>query len=189
MTPTEILIDEHRLIVAVLDCLEEAADLLDSGETVSPEFFLDAADFVAGFADKYHHGKEEDILFMALTARDMPRDSGPVAVMLYEHDEGRKYTAAFRSAAERMKSGDKSAAADVVLNVFDYVNLLREHIMKENNVLFPMAEQIIPADAMREVRKDFQRVMDEGARNDIPAKYQALAEKLRRSLNEQTTAA
>ncbi len=189
MTPTEILIDEHRLIVAVLDCLEEAADRLDSGETVSPEFFLDAAEFVTGFADKYHHGKEEDILFVALTARDMPRDSGPVAVMLYEHDEGRKYTAAFRSAAEQMKSGDKGAAADVVCNVFDYVNLLREHIMKENNVLFPMAEQIIPADTMREVRKDFQRVMDEGARNDIPAKYQALAEKLSRCLNEQTTAA
>ena len=189
MTPTEILIDEHHLIVAVLDCLEEAAGRLDSGETVSPEFFLDAAEFVAGFADKYHHGKEEDILFVALTARDMPRDSGPVAVMLYEHDEGRKYTAAFRSAAEQMKTGDEGAAADVVRNVFDYVNLLRQHIMKENNVLFPMAEQIIPADTMREVRKDFQRVMDEGARNDIPAKYQALAEKLRRSLSEQTTAA
>ena len=189
MTPTEILIDEHRLIVAVLDCLEEAAEQLDSGITVSADFFIDAAEFVAGFADKYHHGKEEDILFVALTARDMPRDSGPVAVMLYEHDEGRKYTAAFRSAAEQMKSGDEDAAADVVRNVFDYVNLLREHIMKENNVLFPMAEQIIPADTMREVRKDFQRVMDEGARNDIPAKYQALAEKLRRSLSEQTTAA
>jgi len=189
MTPTEILSGEHRLIVAVLDCLEEAAERLDDGDAVSPEFFLDAADFVAGFADKCHHGKEEDILFVAMTARDMPRDSGPVAVMLREHDAGRQYTAAFRSAAEQMKAGDASAAADVVLNVFDYVNLLREHIIKEDKVLFPMAEQIIPADTMQQVSEDFQRVIGEDAKNGIPAKYQALAEKLSQALNEETPTA
>jgi hemerythrin-like domain-containing protein len=93
----------------------------------------------SGFADKCHHGKEEDILFVAMTAMDMPQDSGPVAVMLAEHDEGRQYTAGFRSAAEQMKNGDAAAAADVVRNVYDYVNLLREHINKEDRVLYPMA--------------------------------------------------
>jgi len=189
MTPTEILSGEHRLIVAVLDCLEEAAERLDGGDAVSPEFFLDAAEFVEGFADKCHHAKEEDILFVAMTARGMPRDSGPIAVMLREHDEGRRYTAAFRSAAEQIQSGDGSAAADVVCNVFDYVNLLREHINKEDNVLFPMAEQIFPADTMQQVSDDFQRVIDEDAKNGIPAKYQALAEKLSRYLNEETSVA
>jgi hemerythrin-like domain-containing protein len=189
MTPTEILSDEHRLIVAVLDSLEEAAEHLDSGDAVSPEYFLDAAEFVAGFADRCHHAKEEDILFVAMTAIGMPRDSGPVAVMLREHDEGRQYTAAFRSAAEQMKSGDGSAAADVVCNVFNYVYLMREHINKEDNVLFPMAAQIIPADTMQQVSSDFQRVMDEDAKNGILAKYQALAEKLSRDLNKETSAA
>lgn len=189
MTPTEILSDEHRLIVSVLDCLEEAAERLDNGNAVRPEFFLDAAEFVAGFADKCHHGKEEDILFVAMTARDMPRDSGPVAVMLQEHDEGRQYTAAFRSAAEQMKAGDASVAADVVRNVFDYVNLLREHINKEDHVLFPMAEQIIPEDTMRQVAEDFQRAIAEDAKNGVPEKYQALAKKLNQYLNEETSAA
>ena len=182
MTPTEILSGEHRLIVAVLDILEEAAERLDNGDTVNPEFFIDAAEFVAGFADKCHHGKEEDILFVAMTARDMPQDSGPVAVMLHEHELGRRYTAAFRSAAEQMQAGDESAADEVVRNVFGYVNLLREHIMKEDNILFPMAEQIIPADAMRQVDEEFQRVIAEDASNDVPNRYQVLAEKLSQSL-------
>jgi len=187
MTPIETLVGEHRLIVEVLDCLEEAAECLDSGDDVSPEFFLDAADFVACFADKCHHAKEEGILFVAMTARDMSQDSGPVAVMLREHDEGRHYTDAFRSAAEQMKTGDASAAADVVRNVFDYVNLLREHIDKENNVLYPMAEQIIPADTMQQVDEDFQRIIAEDAKNGVPAKYKALAEKLVRYLNEEAS--
>ncbi len=189
MTPIEILMNEHRLILAVLDSLEEAADRLDKGANIDPGFFLDAAEFVSGFADKCHHAKEEDILFVAMTERDMPQDTGPVAVMLAEHDEGRRYTAGFRSAAEQMKAGDASASADVVRNVFDYVNLLREHIMKEDNVLYPMAEQIIPIDGMSRVSDDFQRVIDADKRNGIPEKYEALAEELGQYLARETSAA
>jgi hemerythrin-like domain-containing protein len=109
--------------------------------------------------------------------------------MLHEHDEGRRYTAGFRSAAEQMKKGDESAAANIVRNVLDYVNLLREHIYKEDNVLFPMAEQVIPAGMMQQVSDDFQRVLGEDAKNGVPAKYQALAEKLGQYLNDETSAA
>jgi hemerythrin-like domain-containing protein len=189
MKPTEILTDEHRLIVEVLDSLEEAADRLDSGDNVAPDFFLEAAEFVAGFADRCHHGKEEDILFVAMTARDMPQDAGPVAVMLQEHEQGRAFTAGFRSAAEEMKEGDEAAAADVVRNVYDYVNLLREHINKEDNVLFPMADQIIPADTMQAVSEKFQKAIAEDAENGVPDKYRVLANKLSHYLAQETSAA
>ncbi len=189
MTPTEILREEHRLILDVLHSLEVAAGRLDSGDDVSADFFLDAADFVAGFADRCHHRKEEDILFVAMTARDMPQDSGPVAVMLHEHEEGRRFTAGFRSAAEQMKSGDAASSEDVVRNVFDYVNLLREHIHKEDHVLVPMADQIIAADAMRGVSEEFNRVVTDDERNGIPGTYSALAKKLSDCLARETSAA
>ncbi|MFQ5549147.1 MAG: hemerythrin domain-containing protein [Woeseia sp.] len=178
MIPTEILEDEHRLIERVLDCLEEAAGRLDSGEVVSPDFFLEAAEFIAGFADRCHHAKEEDILFVAMTARDMPRDSGPVAVMLHEHEQGRRYTAGFRDAAERMKAGNAGAARDVVRNVFDYVGLLREHINKEDQVLYPMAGRIIPESEMQEVAEAIRRIVTEDEQSGRSARYRALADKL-----------
>lgn len=182
MKPTEILMQEHRLIEQVLDCLEDAAGRLDDGEQVSPDFFLQAADFIAGFADRCHHKKEEDILFVAMTARDMPQDGGPVAVMLQEHEEGRRFTAGFRSAAEQMTGGDAGAAVDVVRNVFDYVNLLREHIVKEDNVLFPMADQVIPPDHMQQMSEQFQQIVEQDEQNGRLAKYQTLAADLKSRL-------
>jgi hemerythrin-like domain-containing protein len=186
MTPTEILSEEHRLIVQVLDCLEEAAGRLDDGDNIDADFFLDAAEFVTGFADGCHHRKEEDILFVALTANDMPQDGGPVAVMLHEHDVGRQYTQRFQSAAERMKAGDAAAASDVVQNVFDYVGLLREHIVKEDMVLFPMAEQLITGHALQDLSREFERVVAEDEVQGQTARYQALAQKLAGALDRET---
>ncbi len=179
MKATEILMQEHRLIEQVLDCLEEAAGRLEDGEDIEPDFFIDAAEFVAGFADGSHHRKEEDILFSAMTAGDMPEDSGPVAVMLHEHEEGRRFTAGFRSAAEQMKAGDTSASVDVIRNAFDYVNLLRDHIVKEDNVLFPMADQVITAEEMQHVSREFERILTEDGENGQTARYQALVDKLK----------
>ncbi len=189
MKATDILMREHRLIEQVLDCLEEAAGRLDDGEEIEADFFIDAAEFVAGFADGSHHRKEEDILFVAMTAKDMPEDTGPVAVMRHEHEEGRTFTAGFRSAAEQMKAGDEAAAADVVQHVYDYVNLLRQHINKEEMVLFPMADQIIPEDTMQAVARDFQLELAKDEENGIPTRYKALANKLSEYLAEETSAA
>jgi hemerythrin-like domain-containing protein len=178
MMPTEVLSNEHRLILTVLDRIEEAAERLDDGKAISPEFFLDAAEFIAGFADKCHHGKEEDILFVALTTKHMPRDSGPVAVMLQEHDEGRRYTAGIRSAAEQTKAGDASAADEIVHNALNYVQLLRQHIFKEDNVLFPMAEQLIMGDELQDVSRKFEQAIAADEASGTTTYYQELAEKL-----------
>jgi len=188
MKATEILMQEHRLIEQVLDCLEDAAGRLEDGDDIDPDFFIDSAEFVAGFADGSHHRKEEDILFVAMTANDVPGDTGPVAVMLHEHEQGRQFTAGFRSAAEQMKTGDTGAAMDVIRNAFDYVNLLREHIIKEDNVLFPMADQVITGDDMVKVSKQFEEAVTEDENNGEIAKYQALAEKLSTYLSMETEA-
>jgi hemerythrin-like domain-containing protein len=180
---TEILKQEHRLIEQVLDCLEEGAYRLEDGEEIEADFFINAAEFVAGFADGSHHRKEEDILFVAMTAKDMPADSGPVAVMLHEHEQGRRFTAAFRSAADQMKNGDTGAAMDVVHNVLDYVNLLREHIIKEDNVLFPMADQLVTGDDMLVVSRKFEHALAEDEASGEVKRYQALALELSATLN------
>src|SRR4030065_1340461 len=106
MKATDILIEEHVVIMRVLTALDQAANRWEAGEVVPAEFFLDAADFAKGFADGCHHMKEEGVLFPAMAASGLSTQSGPLAVMLAEHEEGRRLVRGMRQAAERLQGGD-----------------------------------------------------------------------------------
>jgi len=180
MKATEILMDEHRVIERVLDALAVAADRLARGDPIDATFFLDAAEFIRGFADGCHHHKEEGVLFPAMHAAGMPTHGGPIGVMLAEHEEARALTRALREGAQRMASGDRAAVAQVVNAAREYVRLLRAHIQKEDQILFPMADQAIPASQHARVEQEFDRVEREESGADAHTKYHALAERLER---------
>ena len=182
MKATEILMAEHQVIERVIGTLEKAADMLENGQTVRPTFFVDAAEFIKGFADGCHHVKEEQVLFKTLGDYGLPSQGGPVGVMLYEHEEGRKYTRGMREAAIKLDGGDKAAQAAVVQNARAYSKLLRQHILKENNVLFPMADKLIPADEQDRVYEGFEQVEHEETGEGVHEKYLALAERLEKEL-------
>lgn len=139
MKATDILMAEHRNIEGVLSALETATARLEAGDGLRPGFFRDAAEFISGYADGCHHHKEEDILFTAMVESGMPRNQGPIGVMLAEHEQARAFTRAMREGADAWEGGDDTAKARVLHAALGYAALLREHIMKEDNVLFPMA--------------------------------------------------
>jgi len=178
MKATDILSSEHRVIERVIAALEIAADRLEAGQPVRVEFFLDAADFIKGFADGCHHLKEEGVLFPAMTANGLPQQGGPVAVMLMEHEQGRVFTRGMRAAAERLQAGESAATAEVLANARGYAALLRQHILKEDRVLFPMAGQVIPAEQHETIFERFETVEHEETGEGVHEKYLALAEKL-----------
>ncbi len=182
MEATDILSSEHRVIERVIVALETGAARLESGQEIRASFFIDAADFIAGFADGCHHKKEEGVLFIAMQAQGMPAQSGPIGVMLAEHEQGRIYTRAMRAAAERLEQGDPTAREAVVQNARDYANLLRNHIAKEDTILFPMAARVIPLDQQGQVALDFERVEHEETGEGIHEKYLALAERLEKDV-------
>ena len=179
MKATEILMQEHRVIEGVLDALRTAAQSARDGETVRPSFFIDAADFIKGFADGCHHHKEEGVLFKIMADNGFSTQGGPVAVMLNEHEMGRQFTRAMRAAAEKWQQGDESARQQAVENALGYVALLRQHIMKEDNILFPMADRAIPTGEHLAVLSGFEKVEHEEIGEGIHEKYLALAERLR----------
>jgi hemerythrin-like domain-containing protein len=178
MKATDILMEEHTVIERVLTVLDTAALQLEQGRTVRPGFFIDAADFIKGFADGCHHKKEEGVLFTALIANGMPSQGGPIGVMLAEHAQGRIYTRAMREAAQKLADGDPSARGDIVRNARGYVELLHQHIAKENGILFPMANQVIPASEQDKVAQDFEHVEHEETGAGVHEKYLALAQEL-----------
>jgi len=179
MQATDILSQEHRVIERVLDALQSAAHTVEAGgEKITPEFFIDAADFIRGFADGCHHHKEEGVLFKMMASNGMPEQGGPLAAMLHEHELGRQYTRAMRAGAEQWQAGNESARELVAENALGYVALLRQHIAKEDNILFPMAERVIPPAEHSVVLAGFERVEHEETGEGIHEKYLALADKL-----------
>lgn len=179
MKATDILTSEHRIIEDVLYAVETAAERAKAGEHQSPEFFLKAAEFISGFADGCHHRKEEGVLFKMLEEHGMPITGSPVGVMLHEHAMARDYTQSMREAAEQWEAGDISARVICAENALDYVALLRQHILKEDQILFPMAGNLIPQSEWHLVEEGFEHVEHEETGEGIHEKYLAIAEDLR----------
>jgi hemerythrin-like domain-containing protein len=180
MQATDILMNEHRVIERVLDALETATWALERGAAVRPGFFLEAADFIAGFADGCHHRKEEGVLFEAMIAAGMPPQGGPIAVMLAEHEQGRRLTRGIREGVKRWQEGAADGHRVLTTNAREYIALLREHIRTEDDVLFPMAEEIIPPAREAAVLRDYERVAEAAACDLSTGRSIALAGQLAR---------
>jgi hemerythrin-like domain-containing protein len=145
---TQALVDEHRLILRMIALLERNAARTAAGDYSNWQFYLDGVDFIRNFADRFHHAKEEDVLFEALVTNGMPRENSPVAAMLMEHDQGRAYVKAMEAAAGRALAGATDQGGIIAENALAYAELLRGHIAKEDEILYPLAERVIP-DSMR----------------------------------------
>jgi hemerythrin-like domain-containing protein len=155
MNAIETLMNEHRLIERVLDALDGYADRIGKGEEVPREDLDGFVRFIRGFADAHHHGKEEDILFKAMNEHGMPMEMGPLAVMMQEHTEARAHTATLAGVAEKSGPLDDEDGREVRRTGRAYAALLRGHIEKEDQVLYPMADQMLPEGAWTSIEKTF----------------------------------
>jgi hemerythrin-like domain-containing protein len=151
MDAIEILMNEHRLIERVCDALEGFADTAARRAGEDKAELASFVAFISRFADGWHHGKEEDILFTAMLDAGFSRETGPVAVMLMEHDRGRGYVAELRRLSEQAAPWTEDDRRRLVEAAHGYSALLHNHIHKEDAILYPMAEQHLPAEAMERV--------------------------------------
>ncbi len=171
MTPeaaTAVLREEHRRILEVLEALERTLDAAPDGAW-DRGFVSDCIAFFRLFADACHHGKEEDVLFPALAEAGMPADRGPIAVMLREHEEGRALVARMADAYARTEDGPAHARTqdgpahdprgreggdprrELERAAREYIALLRGHILKEDGILFEMADMALSGAACQRV--------------------------------------
>jgi len=181
MKPTDILTEEHTVILRVLDCLEHIAAEAERAGALDGEPAEQAVRFLRGFADEIHHGKEEARLFPAMERKGLPREAGPIAVMLHEHDLGRAEVRGMAESIPTARSGDAAALRQFVTCARGFVALLREHIGKENDVLFPMADALFTPDEQARLLEEFRAVeaqeIGPGVRADLLALADGLAQR------------
>lgn len=183
MVATEALKKDHRLIEKMLDILQKTAKKLDQGGDVPADSLKNASGFIKKFADNYHHGKEEELLFKAMEEKGFPREGGPIGVMLIEHDEGRGYSHALAESIEKYSAGDNSAKKAIAENARNYSDLLSQHIPKEDGILYMMADNILSESFQEELLKKFDVVEKEKLGDGGWQKYADLVDQLSKELS------
>jgi hemerythrin-like domain-containing protein len=159
MKPIQDLIAEHEAVKLTLRILDKiCSNIEQTGKISNPEHLNQLIEFFSVFVDKCHHGKEEELLFPALEASGVPRDRGPIGVMLAEHQQGRDYIQKMKEAISQYNGGDREAAAKLVKNARAYIALLRQHIDKENNVLFPIGDNRLSEKKKEELWEGFETI-------------------------------
>ncbi len=135
---TESLRRDHELIEKVIKAMQSTIELLNDKKQIPESILLPVIDFSKNFTDVCHHTKEEKSLFPALEEAGMPTTMGPIAMMLLDHQRSREIGNEMeKSAKEYLSSGNsEKLIADMQL----YVDHITEHLWKENNKLFMMAE-------------------------------------------------
>jgi hemerythrin-like domain-containing protein len=175
---TELLSQEHRVIERVLAVVEK---LTTRPVEDSIENWKKALDFIRHFADQCHHFKEEQVLFPAMEERGIPRDGGPVGMMLMEHEEGRTYVRSMLMAIAAVEAKNPAAEETLLNSARAYLRLLREHIQKEDDVLFRIADEVISADEQKALLRSFVEHEAKEMGEGVHEKYLKVVEELEQS--------
>lgn len=155
MRITEILSNEHRVIEQVLDCLDRWVLVSEKDGQADWTTADQILQFLRTFADRCHHGKEEEQLFPMMEARGFSPNAGPTAVMRSEHEQGRRYMKEMADAVKQGEAGEPTAIIPFAKNARAYSAMLRLHIQKEDNCLFPMAESALSESDTIELLRQF----------------------------------
>ena len=151
-SPNDMLLKEHENILKFIDFLLEKCEVMEKKKEIDRDFFERAIDFIRNYADKFHHAKEEDLLFKELCKDTVEMHCNPVEQMLYEHNLGRDFVKGIEDGLK------KSDINKVIKNSKGYADLLKEHIYKEDNILYPMAEQSLSKTIKTKMLKEFERI-------------------------------
>ncbi|SDB52299.1 Hemerythrin-like domain-containing protein [Desulfonatronum thiosulfatophilum] len=167
------LMKEHRVIERMISLIEETAGYIRKGNRIDPELVDIAVDFIRTYADRTHHGKEEDILFKKLDEKGLStEDRRMMDELIADHVYARKVVQKIEQANARYRNGDESALDRIEENLRALVDLYPEHIEKEDKVFFPASRNYFTdreEEALLEEFMEFDRLM-------IHEKYDSVVE-------------
>jgi hemerythrin-like domain-containing protein len=178
MTSTDILKHEHEILMLILDAAKREARLIRTSGKVRADRLGQMIDFFRMFVDRCHHAKEEKHLFRLMRKRDAAKANGPITILLREHEEGRVRVKAMTRALARAVKGDARAAASLAEDLGAYILLLQNHTDKEDDVVYPLADEILKAADQEALMKAFEAVERKEIGDGVHEKYHQLAHEL-----------
>ena len=140
MQPRGPLMIEHRLIERMISLIDKEVKKIEKNNILNQSFIDTAVDFIRTYADRTHHGKEEQILFRDLSRRKLSdKDKTMMGELIREHIIGRSTTADLDKSAAEYQKGDRAALPTVMQNLRKIADFYPKHIAKEDKVFFPSA--------------------------------------------------
>jgi len=158
--PVQRLVDEHVWIVRLLARIPDVVDEINTSGAIDGDLLRAMVDFIRGYADRYHHMKEEDILFDYTD-----RETAIVQVILQDHERARGYV------QEIVQATEEDDGSALCANLVRYRELLSEHITKEDEVLYPYIDRGLTTHQVGEMWQRFERA-ESRLEADVPQKYE-----------------
>jgi len=175
--PFHILKHEHRIIERALRGLDGICTRIEAGSRVPVEALVEIVAFITTFADRYHHGKEEQFLFPALDRRGITREGGPLGVMEHEHQIERELIGDLEQAVELYEEATAAGGQSFVLAARAYLRLLVGHIEKEDSILFRLGDEVLDDEEKSALTASFKRA-DSALGDRTLQDYEQLASEL-----------
>lgn len=184
MESIRIMVEEHENIRRMLKVSRNLCYRVLTNESYDIDDISKVIDFVRIYADKHHHGKEEDILFETMS-KELERlaNSGAITGMYIEHDNGRLYMANLEKGLNELKAGNDEARLDVIANLICYADLLDRHIEKENTAMYKFAETQLSDESKKYVEEEALAIEDQATKDGVQDKYVNLLEELEGKYN------
>ncbi|MBN1533836.1 MAG: hemerythrin domain-containing protein [Spirochaetes bacterium] len=175
MKPRGPLMIEHRLIEKMLKIVGRELAIITRDRVVDPVFIDTIVDFIRTYADRTHHGKEEDILFRELEKKDLDsKDRQGMRELIDEHVSARKTVRELVEATAGYAGGDAAAIDVIIARLSFLIDFYPVHIRKEDRVFFPDTEKYFSDDELEEMLDEFW----EFDRKMIHEKYSGLYDSL-----------
>jgi len=183
MKAIELMKEEHSNIKRLLKVIRKLCIKILNESEVDYEAFYSAIDFIRNYADKHHHGKEEDILFAEMIEKmDEGITRAPVQGMYVEHDLTRLFVSNLEEALKRVKDGDKDSRVDIIANAVAYTDLLDRHIYKEDNAIYTFAEKKLTDESIKHVEEECEKIENAAMNQGIQQKYVQMLEELEKAV-------
>lgn len=169
--PIKKLVDEHILIKRFIALIDPLCEFINASKEIDSKLILDCVDFIRSYADKYHHMKEEDVLF-----KRTGEGLDIIKVMLEDHTAGRNHV---KQIVEGIEKKDK---ARIIEHLLGYKELLTQHIKKEDEILYPWIDRGLSTADVGKLYSEFNE-KDATLPNDFEKRYEDFVQKVSEAIN------